>query len=276
MPARQNQGMDSAGQDLVLEVRAALAAAADPARAPAMQAYMKSAMPYLGIAAPVLRSLLAPILAAHPLHDEETWQAGVLELWEQAGFREERYAALALARHRHHREHQQVHTLDLYEHLIRTGAWWDLVDETAGHLVRDLLLTHREQVTPVIRAWAVSDDLWVRRSAIICQLGAGDRCDQVLLADVIEDNLDGSTRTTPALSPYGREFFVRKAIGWALRDHARTDPAWVLAFVAEHDPRPLRALETGGAEAPGARSRAESAVEVADPAEARRPSSRLS
>jgi len=175
------------------------------------------------------------VLAAHPIPDEETWQATVLELWDNASFREERYAALALARHRLHRDHQQVHTLDLYEHLIRTGAWWDLVDETAGHLVRDLLLKYRAGVTQVMRAWAVSDDLWVRRSAIICQLGARDRADQDLLARVIEDNLDGSTRTTSALSPYGREFFIRKAIGWALRDHARTDPDWVLAFVVSHD-----------------------------------------
>ena len=58
-----------------------------------------------------------------------------------------------------------MHTLGLYEHLIRTGAWWDLVDETAGHLVRDLLLAHRQEVAPVIRAWATADDLWVRRSA---------------------------------------------------------------------------------------------------------------
>ncbi len=91
---------------------------------------MKSAMPYRGIQAPALRSLLRPVLAARALPDEETWHATVLELWDGAEFREERYAALALARHRHAREYQQVHTLGLYEHLIRTGAWWDLVDET--------------------------------------------------------------------------------------------------------------------------------------------------
>ena len=130
-----------------------------------------------------------------------------------------------------------MHTLGLYEHLIRTGAWWDLVDETAGHLVRDLLLSHREEVAAIMRAWAVADDLWVRRSAIICQVGTRDRCDQGLLAAVVEDNLDGSTRTTPPRSPYGREFFVRKAIGWALRQHARVDPDWVRGFVAEHDAR---------------------------------------
>ena len=226
--------MGSADIDLVRIVRATLASAADPGNAGPMQAYMKSAMPYRGIPAPALRSLLRPVLA-HALLDEETWHATVLELWDGAEFREERYAALALARHRHAREYQQVHTLGLYEHLIRTGAWWDVVDETATHLVRGLLLAHPEEVSPVVRSWAVDDDLWVRRSAIICQVGTRDRCDQDLLTWAIEQNLDGSTRSTPAGSPYGREFFIRKAIGWALRDHARTDPDWVRAFVAAHE-----------------------------------------
>jgi 3-methyladenine DNA glycosylase AlkD len=229
--------MDSADHELVRTVRGVLASSADPARASGMQAYMKSAMPYRGMSAPTLRAALRPVLAAHPLPDEEVWQATVRELWDGAAFREERYAALALARHRLHREHQQVHTLDLYEHLIRTGAWWDLVDETATHLVRDLLLAQPAEVSPVIRSWAVSEDLWIRRAAIICQVGAGDRCDHDLLASVVEDNLDGSTRTTPPLSPYGREFFIRKGIGWALRDHARTDPAWVVELVASHGSR---------------------------------------
>jgi 3-methyladenine DNA glycosylase AlkD len=232
---RQNRGMADADRELVHTLREVLASSADPARAGAMRAYMKSSMPYRGIPAPVLRAAVRPVLAAHPLPDEETWHATVLELWDGAGFREERYVALELAGHRLYRDHQQPHTLGLYEHLIRTGAWWDLVDETAGHLVRDLLLARPEEVAAVVRTWAVADDLWLRRAAIICQVGARGRCDQELLAQVIADNLDGSTRSTPAVSPYGAQFFIRKAIGWALRDHARTDPTWVTAFVSAHD-----------------------------------------
>lgn len=227
--------MDAAGTDLVRALREALASAVDPERAPAMQAYMKSAMPYRGIASSTMRPLIRSVLDAHPLPDKDTWRAAVLELWEGATHREERYAALSLARHRHYRRHRQLSALGLYEHLIRTGAWWDLVDETATQLVRELLLAHPAEVAPVIREWAVADDLWLRRAAIICQVGARDRCDRDLLAAVIEDNIDGSTRTTPARSAYGREFFIRKAIGWALRDHARTDPAWVSRFVAAHE-----------------------------------------
>jgi len=232
---RQNQGMGAVDTELVRTVRESLASAADPGNAVAMRAYMKSAMPYRGIPAPALRSLLRPVLASHALPDEETWHTTVLELWDGAEFREERCAAVALARHRHARVYQQVHTLVLYEHMIHTGAWWDLVDEIATHLVRGLLLTHPVEVSPVICSWAVADDMWLRRSAVICQVGAGERCDPLLLARAIEHNLDGSTRSTPAVSPYGREFFIRKAIGWALRDHARTDPDWVRRFAAAHD-----------------------------------------
>jgi 3-methyladenine DNA glycosylase AlkD len=221
-----------ADSHLVRLVRDALAANGDPAKAGPMQAYMKSTMPYRGVPAPALKAALRPILTAHPLPDEATCRETVLALWDHAEFREERYAAIALARHR---RDQQPEVLDLYEHLVRTGAWWDVVDETA-HLVGEVLLSHPE-VRPVLEGWARSDDLWLRRTAIICQVGARDRLDRSLLTLAIDANLDGSTRATPALSPYGREFFIRKAIGWALRDHARSDPTWVRSFVAAREDR---------------------------------------
>ncbi len=76
---------------------------------------------------------------------------------------------------------------------------------------------------PLIRGWAVDPDRWLRRSSIICQLGLAGRTDLDLLTEVIARNLAD------------REFFVRKAIGWALRQYARTDPDWVRGFVAAHE-----------------------------------------
>ena len=76
-------------------------------------------------------------------------------------------------------------------------------------------------------AWAVADDMWLRRVAIICQLPFRDRTDVHLLTEAIEANVEGTA--------YGSEFFIRKAIGWALRQYARTDPDWVRAFVAAHE-----------------------------------------
>ena len=85
-------------------VRAALARTGDPARAAQQQAYMKSELPFVGLGAPALRTLLRPLLAEHRFADRDRWEAAVLELWEDAEHREEWYAAIALLRHRPYRQ----------------------------------------------------------------------------------------------------------------------------------------------------------------------------
>jgi 3-methyladenine DNA glycosylase AlkD len=212
---------------LVRTVRRRLAEAGDPDRAPAMAAYMRSAMPFRGVTSVPLRAILTEVLSDHPLRDRAAWESGVRSLWDAAAYREERYAAMALASHRLYRTHQDPDTLDLYAHLVVTGAWWDYVDALASHHVARILVSHPEQVTPRILAWSRDDDLWLRRTAILCQLHRKADTDLVLLRDVVTSNLAGSR--------FGGEFFIRKAIGWALRQHARVDPDWVRAFVAEHE-----------------------------------------
>lgn len=212
--------------DLVEEVRAGIAAVADPVRAPRMQAYMKSAMPFRGVGADPLRRLCRRLYAAHPLPDRPSWADAVRRLWDEASYREERYAALALARHRHYREFQDPETLRLYRRLVVTGAWWDLVDDLGSHHVGGILATHRPETTPVIREWAVDEDLWLRRTAILCQLQHKEDTDTDLLRHALEQNLEGSL--------HGREFFIRKACGWALRQHAYVDEDWVREFVQAH------------------------------------------
>ncbi len=200
-------------------VREALAAAGDPERALKQQVYMKSAMPYFGITSPQLNSLLRPILAAYPPSDRDRWEATVRTLWDEATRREERYAATAYARHRAGRAWLDPDSLDLMRHLILTGAWWDHVDEVATHLVRAVLVAHRRPTTPVIREWAGDEHLWLRRAAVICQVGLRDGTDLDLLRASIVANLGDPS------------FWLRKAIGWALRDQARTNPEWVRAEV---------------------------------------------
>jgi 3-methyladenine DNA glycosylase AlkD len=206
-------------------VRAALATAGDPERAIAQQAYMKSAMPYRGITAPELKRVLRPVLTDPALvpRTREAWETSVRALWDEAAYREERYAAIALTRHRVARPWQDVDTLGLYRHLVVTGAWWDLVDPVAGERVGAVLLTHRREATPVLRGWATAEDLWLRRSAILAQLGHRGATDTGFLEEVLDANLEDSL--------HGREFFVRKAVGWALRQYARTDPDWVRRYV---------------------------------------------
>jgi 3-methyladenine DNA glycosylase AlkD len=219
--------------DRVLElarlVRRGIRDVADPERAPQMQAYMKSALPYRGVSSGPLRALLTGLYDAHPLPDRAAWERAVHELWDEAGYREERYAAMALTSHRLYRPFQDPGTLPLYRHLIVTGAWWDYVDSLASRSVAGILVDHPDDVTPLMREWSVEDDLWLRRSAILCQLHRKLETDLDLLRDAVEANLEGSR--------FGSEFFIRKAIGWALRQHARVDPRWVRELVAEHQDR---------------------------------------
>lgn len=112
--------------------------------------------------------------------------------------------------------------MPVHRHWIVTGAWWDHVDEIASRLVGPALRADPASVTPVLRTWTRAPDRWLRRTTVICQLGARDRTDLALLTEAIETNLDDG------------DFFLRKGIGWALRQYARTDPEWVRTFVAAH------------------------------------------
>ena len=210
---------------IVTAVRDALASGGDPEKAAQQQRYMKSELPYRGYAAPELKALLRPLLASYEPTDRATWEATVRALWDEATHREERYAAIAVARHRGARAWLAPESVPLFRHLVVTGAWWDLVDETAQHLVRPALVAHREAMTAVLWDWATDDDLWVRRTAVICQVGLRADTDLDLLVHAIDANVDDPT------------FWLRKAIGWALRDYARTDPGWVRAEVLRHGDR---------------------------------------
>jgi 3-methyladenine DNA glycosylase AlkD len=223
---------DRPDRALVDAARAALHAVADPEAAEPMRAYMKSAMPFLGVPTPARTAALRPVLAAHPLTDPATWRGTVRTLFQEATYREERYAALAVARrYPAHLTAEPDRSLDLLDEIVVTGAWWDLVDDTAIRLVGPLLLRHPATVRPVVRRWAGDADRWRRRTAVICQIGAKERTDTALLAEAIEANLADP------------DFFLRKGIGWALRQHARLDPDWVRAFAATHELSPLSRRE---------------------------------
>ncbi|WP_300683279.1 DNA alkylation repair protein [Nocardioides sp.] len=196
-----------------------LAGLGDPERAVAQQAYMKSETPFRGLTSPELAATLKPILADWEPPTRAGWEQAIRELWDDVAYREEWYAALALLRHRHGRGWLDPELLGLLRHLITTGAWWDVVDVIATHPLRDALAAYPDEIGPVMRAWARDDDLWLRRSAVLCQVGRKAQTDRALLLDAIEANLAD------------RSFWLRKAIGWALRDQARHDPAWVLAQV---------------------------------------------
>lgn len=218
---------------LLWSVRSALAAEADPERAPAMQAYMKSAMPFHGVGMPRVRAVCRRVFAGadDAFEGDAAWREAVLTLWRGAGFREERYAAIELAGHRRARPFRTMSALPMLEEMIVTGAWWDLVDPLASHRLGELLAREPDRMRRAMRAWARCEDLWKRRSAILCQLRLGAETDTELLYDCIQPSLDS------------REFFLRKAIGWALRQYAWTDPGEITRYVRANESR-LSGLST--------------------------------
>lgn len=187
---------------------------------------MKSAMPFLGVRVPEARRVATR--AAAGMTDAASLRASALELWDGAWHREERYAAMALLAMRPLRGDPAL--VPVAEHMVRTGQWWDYTDELA-HRLADLHEARPADTAVLVRSWARDDDLWIRRIAILSQLGRGIRLDSALLSDVIEPNRDDE------------QFFIRKAIGWALREYARVEPEWVRAYVDAHPLSPLSRRE---------------------------------
>jgi len=221
--------------ELVAAIRDGLAELADPVRAEGTRAYMKSAMPYRGLTTAARRGLVRAAQAATPPAEAGAWLASILALWREAAYREERYAAIDLLIDRRAAAWRTPALVPTIEELVVTGAWWDLVDPVATHALGDLLGRFHLEVRPVVAAWAGDSGpshtgtkhrpvfgaghLWLRRSAVICQVKAKAATDTALLEHCIEANIGQ------------RDFFIRKAIGWALREYAKTDPDWVAAFV---------------------------------------------
>ena len=197
---------------LLLALRRELAALGDPERARGAQAYMKSAMPFHGVGAVPLRAICRRLFAELPLPDAEAFRREVLGVFRGAKYREELYAAVELARLKRAAPLRDLAFLPVCEEMVVTGAWWDVVDPVASHLLGELLRKEPRRMRREMLAWAACDDLWKRRSAILCQLGFKRDTDLDLLYACIEPSL-GS-----------KEFFLRKAIGWALRQYALDGP----------------------------------------------------
>ena len=216
--------MTRAPSALTRSLQKAMRAAANPLKAPGMQAYMKSAMPYYGINMPAVRAICKDVFAEHPLDTCAEWQGAMLELWRGAGHREERYAVLEMLKMQRHKACLTPPLMPVLEEMIVGGAWWDYVDEVA-HVVGDLLSSNQKEMRPLMRAWSRDSNLWKRRVSIICQLSFKRDTDLKLLYGNIEPNLED------------RDFFIRKAIGWALRAYAWTDPEEVRRYVTANETR---------------------------------------
>jgi 3-methyladenine DNA glycosylase AlkD len=215
---------------VVAATREAYAPLAVPADAGPMAAYMKGVAPFLGIRTPVRRAALRTAWAPlGPPPAAGDLASAARALWAEPE-REYPYAACDLLARFAGRHAPAPFLAGTVEPLLVTRPWWDTVDGLGSAAVRPLLARFPELVA-VTDGWSASGDRWLVRSAILDQLGGRAATDQ--------DRLFERCRRHGG----DREFFVAKAIGWALRDHARTAPDAVRAFVARTALQPLSVRE---------------------------------
>jgi 3-methyladenine DNA glycosylase AlkD len=214
------------GAALAAGLARALADRADPASAEPMARYMRDQFPFLGVNAAGQQDAWRTVMAGVPrCLDEAVVVAAVLDLWGRPE-REHQHLGCRLA-NRHagapaRRPPATPGFLATVRHLITTKPWWDTVDSLATHAVGDLVRRH-PGLRPEMDAWLAGDDLWLIRSALLHMNRWREAADQRWLFAACLARADHP------------DFFVRKAIGWALREHSKVDEAAVVAFVADHE-----------------------------------------
>lgn len=205
--------------DYVSTLRTMLGLHADAAQALGMKAYMRNQFEFLGISTPTRQALTREFFLEHGGPDASQLAQVVRPLWDLPE-REYQYSALTLLGFASHR--LSVEHMPLLEDLITRKSWWDTVDSLAVNLVGPVVLRQAGQASDYADKWLRSENMWLQRTAILFQLKWKQQTDEPLLFSCIERSLQ---------SP---EFFIRKAIGWALREYSKTAPARVETFVSTH------------------------------------------
>lgn len=200
---------------------AELRSAADPVRAAGMAAYMRDQFPFAGVPRPELATIARRVLAGLATPRQADLRDVALSCWRRAE-REFQYFACGLLRR--HVARVDARLLGTVRGLIVTKSWWDTVDDLASHVVGPLVVRY-PALAETMDEWIDSDELWLIRTALLHQLGRRDGTDSTRLFDYCRARAEH------------KDFFIRKGIGWALRDYARTAPDEVQDFVRSNQAR---------------------------------------
>lgn len=181
-----------------------------------MAAYMKTDMPFYGVAKPERKLIETKMKEITTVDSQSFYEKAVQRLWNLP-HREEKYLGISFARM--HKDYIHYDSINLYESMIRQEyAWWDLVDEIAIHLVGQVTMNDPVRMDNKLRDWMRDENRWIRRTAILAQLKHKNETNKQLLFDVCEMCL------------LEQDFFIQKAIGWALREYSKTNPTSVVEF----------------------------------------------
>lgn len=193
-----------------------------------MEAYMKNHFPFLGIKSPLRKELLREQFREYALPEPSELFVEAKKLYELPE-REYQYAAIALI----DKMKKELTTDDfpMLLHFIESKSWWDSVDSIAPHFVGHIVKLDREYGENIMLEWSLSENIWTNRSAILHQLKFKEQTDEELLFKVILQHSESG------------EFFIQKAIGWALREYTKTNPIVVKRFVEGNTLKPLSRRE---------------------------------
>ena len=192
---------------------------ADPEKAIPMASYMKTEMPFYGIQKSDRVHVNRELKKKYPPKNRRQYHFVIRALWKLP-HREEKYTAIEYAKQSD--EYISMESLSLFELMIRQGRWWDLVDDIAIKLVGRILYKDRLKMKPVLDRWVLDEEMWIRRSALISQILHKDQTDEDQLFRYCQKLMDE------------KEFFIRKAIGWALRDYSKTNEDSVRKFLSKN------------------------------------------
>ena len=199
---------------------------ADPITAIGQKAYMRNQFDFLGIKAPERRLIQKPFFEKATRPPKEKLQSLLHLLWQKE-YREFQYFGQELMSR--YKNQFQKGDIECLVFMISRKSWWDTVDFTATRLVGHYFKKYPAERYAQTELWLDSDSIWLRRTAILFQLHYKDETDEALLEKVVVSQL------------HSEEFFINKAIGWALRQYSATNPEWVRGLVGKH---PFSALST--------------------------------
>ena len=190
----------------------------DPTKAPQMQAYMKTDQPFYGVQSVQRKIIFRYALKKYPIISRDEWEKVIIELWNGTN-REEMYQALEIAER--YKKYHDESAWNLFETLLRSATNWDTVDWLSSNLIGQLVSKYRHFEKQLVE-WSEDNSFWVRRASLLAHLKHKEKTNIKLLSQTI------------LKLAHEKEFFIRKAIGWILRQYSYTDPDWVLQFVNVH------------------------------------------
>ncbi len=223
MPLEKNKT-----KEFIKELSEAFELVADKEHALRAAAYMKNNFIFFGIYTNRRREISNTIIKHFNYFSEKNLVSLVKELYKQPK-REFQYVAIELIAF--HKKYWTKETIDLAEFCLIHKSWWDSVDHIASLILGPYFKKFPEQIMPFTKAWNESENFWLQRSSIMFQKSYKQETDTELVSKYILNVKEN------------KEFFVQKAIGWALREYGRTNPSWVKKFVEKNNLTGLSARE---------------------------------